>query len=230
MKRRTFITLLGGAAAAWPLTARAQQAMPVIGWLSNAVAAEWGDLIEAFRQGLKEAGYVEGRNVAIEFRWAEGDNARLPALAEDLVRQRVTVIFTSGGHLPALVAKAATTTIPIVFLSGNDPIEFGLVTSLSRPTGNVTGLSMLASALGPKQLGLLHDLIPRRSAFNLRCCPSAPSASLMPCSHRLPGEASASSSPTIPTCEVGPASLSPWRHVMRFPWSTRIASSPRPAV
>jgi putative ABC transport system substrate-binding protein len=179
VRRRNFITLLGSAAA-WPIAAWGQQpSMPVIGWLSSAAAADWPDMVDAFREGLKDTGYIDGRNVRIEFRWAEGVNERLQDLAADLVRQRVSVIFTSGGHLSALAAKAATTSIPIVFVSGNDPIEFGLVRSLSRPEGNLTGLSMIASALGPKQLSLLRELVPKAAKVALIANPANPNGKVL---------------------------------------------------
>jgi putative ABC transport system substrate-binding protein len=175
MRRRDFVCAIA-ALGAWPLTARAQRPMPVVGFLSNAYFAQWGDLVEAFRQGLKEAGYEEGRNVAIEYRFAEGVDAKLPALAAELIQKKVSVIFTSGGLPPTQVAKATTGTIPVVFVSGNDPVELGLVKSLSRPEANLTGISMVASSLGPKQLGLLRDLVPKATTFGLIINPGNPNA------------------------------------------------------
>jgi putative tryptophan/tyrosine transport system substrate-binding protein len=159
MKRREFITLLGGAAA-WPAVARAQQPMPVIGYFSARSPVTDVRMLFAFQQGLNETGYVEGRNVAIEFRWAEGRLDRLPELAHDLVRRKVSVLVTTGGESTARAAKAATPTIPIVFISGSDPVESGLVASLSRPGGNLTGVSSILSPLIPKQIGLLSELAP----------------------------------------------------------------------
>ena len=178
MKRREFITLLGGAAA-WPLAARAQQpAMPVIGFLSSLSGDYMSYRMPAFSQGLNDTGYIEGQNVAIEYRSAEGQYGRLPGLAADLVDHKVAVIFAAGGSDPAKAAIAATATIPIVFLSAADPVKAGIVTSLNRPGGNVTGVSLLGSALEAKRLGLLHEIVPGAASIGVLVNPKYPDADL----------------------------------------------------
>jgi putative ABC transport system substrate-binding protein len=179
MIRREFITLLGGAAAAWPLVARAQQPLvPVIGYLSSATEAGFANFVAAFRQGLSEVGYAEPRNVNIEFRWAEGHNDQLPTLAADLVAHGVSIIAATGGFRPAVAAKAITTTIPIVFTGGGDPVKFGLVASLARPGGNATGVVNFSPVLTGKRLELLMQMLPASSTIAVLANPNAPNAEM----------------------------------------------------
>jgi putative ABC transport system substrate-binding protein len=177
MRRREFITLLGGVAATWPLAARAQQpATPVIGFLHSASSAPFKHLVDAFRKGLSEIGFIEGRNVAIEFRWAQGRYNQLLALATDLVRRNVSVIAVGGGSASTLAAIRATNTIPIVFNGGGDPIKLGFVASLSHPGGNVTGVNMFSSVMETKRLGILHELAPAASLIVVILNPDTPNA------------------------------------------------------
>jgi putative tryptophan/tyrosine transport system substrate-binding protein len=174
MRRRDFVALFGSATAMWPVRARGQSAMPVIGWLGGGSPNK--PYIAAFHQGLKEGGYVEGQNVTIESRFANGQYDRLPALAGDLAGRGVAVIYAEGGSASARAAKQATSAIPIVFANGDDPIKSGLVSSISRPEANVTGVSMYGAALGPKKLELLRELVPRSGVFGVLMNRGNPSA------------------------------------------------------
>ena len=177
MRRREFITLLCGAATTWPLAVRAQQpAMPVIGFLSGNNADRLPQFTAAFHDGLSAAGFVDGKNVAIEYRWADSHLERVPALALDLIRRRVDVIFASGGDVTTFVAKGATATIPIVFVTGSDPVAMGFVSSLNQPGGNVTGATFMVSELGPKRVQLLHELLPQAVVVGLLLNPNVPNA------------------------------------------------------
>jgi len=172
MYRRSFLGVLGGGLA-WPLALRAQQALPVVGYLGSASPADWTFRVEAFNQGLSQAGFVDGRNVTIEFRWAENHYERLRPLVDELIQKKVAVIVTPGSAPAALVAKAATTTIPVVFETGADPVAAGIVPSLSRPGGNVTGITALAFELGPKRLDLLREAMPAAKSFAALFNPTA---------------------------------------------------------
>jgi putative ABC transport system substrate-binding protein len=177
LKRREFVVLLGGAAVAWPLSARAQQAaMPVIGFLVSASAEGYASVLVPVREALNEAGYSEGQNLSIEYRWADYHYDRLPALAADLIRRQVAVIYATGSVVSAIAAKSATSAIPIVFLHGSDPVRYGLVASLNRPGGNVTGVTLYNSALGPKRIELLRDLVPKATTIGLLVNPTNPNA------------------------------------------------------
>ena len=177
MRRRDFITLLGGAAVTWPLTAQAQKpAMPVVGYFYSGTRENSSYMVSAFREGLNKSGFSEGQNVAMEYRWANNEPERLPELAADLVRRRVAVIVALGTSASVLAAKAATTTIPIVFRTGGDPVELGLVASLNRPGGNVTGVNAMSLETVTKRLGLLHELLPAAKRFAVIINPNDPNA------------------------------------------------------
>ena len=179
IKRRDFVSLLGGAAAARPLAARAQRpVIPVIGYLHSGSSAPYAHLVGAFRQSLKEAGYVEGENVAIEYRWAEGHYDRLPALAAELVGRHVALIVAQGGDPPVLAAKSATATIPVVFTISSDPVRLGIVGSLNRPGGNVTGFWPYTSLLGTKRLELMRQLLPANASIAVLVNPDNPNADI----------------------------------------------------
>lgn len=175
MRRREFISLLGGTAAAWPLAARAEQpAMPVVGFLGLTSPQEFAEQTAAFQRGLGETGFTEGQNVAFEYRWAHGQFERLPALASELVRQHINVLAAAGTPASALAAKAATTTIPVVFVTGGDPVALGLAESLNRPAGNATGIYMLTVSLEPKRLELMHELVPDAPVIGVIVDPTSP--------------------------------------------------------
>jgi len=178
MRRRTFITLLGSAAAGLPLSARAQQESVIIGFLHSGSADDQASLVAAARQGLRETGFIEGQNLRIEYRWAEGQYDRLPGQAAELVASRVALIIAAGGTDPARAAKSATSTIPIVFVSAADPVRAGIVASLSRPEGNVTGINMVGAVLEAKRLELLHEVVPQASTIGVLINPKYPAAKL----------------------------------------------------
>ena len=199
MKRREFVRLLGGAAAAWPLAARAQQqSLPVIGFLHSGSQEQNVDRLAAYRKGLGEEGFVEGQNVTIEFRWAAGQSDKLPALAVDLIRRQVAVIATPGSTPAAVVAKTATATIPIVFVSVGDPVALGLVASLNRPGGNVTGITSLGTEIAAKRFGLIRELLPQARRYFALINPTSPVAD-----------------PIIKTLEAGAATLGMHVEILR---------------
>jgi putative ABC transport system substrate-binding protein len=177
MRRRNFLTLVGGAAAMWPVSALAQQKnVPLIGFLNSQSAGSFSHLVAGFQQGLREAGFLEGQNIQIEYRWAEGRNDRLPELANDLVRRGIAVLVATGGEPAALAAKVSTQTIPIVFLIGGDPVRMGLVSGMNRPGGNVTGATLLSTEVEVKRLGLLQELLPKANLIAALINPDFPSA------------------------------------------------------
>ena len=224
MKRREFILALGGAAAPsllWPPTARAQQpSVPIVGYVHSDSPQTAAGLLAAFREGLSETGYVEGQNVAIEYRWAENDLSRIPELVADLVRRRVAVIAAPGSSAAALAAKAATTTIPIVFSLGLDPVQLGLVDSLSRPGGNITGVNSMSNELVAKRLGLLHELLPTATRLGVLVNPQNPTTESLKKDGRLrrpplvrrssslpPAREARSTRPLRALCKGGPTHL-----------------------
>jgi putative ABC transport system substrate-binding protein len=260
MRRRDFIAGIAGAAAGWPFAAPAQQtAVPVVGFLNGQSLRTYSFVADAFRQGLNESGYVEGQNVKIEYRWADGQPNRLPALAADLVRRQVAVIAATGGNNSALAAKALTSSIPILFTSGDDPRRHGLVESLSRPGGNVTGVSWFTAELGPKRLGLLRELVPGAKIVALLVNPSSVEAvrqltevheaaraiglNLVVLSARTASDIDTAFATIVqdrigalvvagdPSLYIALAAKesSQWRHSTPFPPSIRYASMPRPA-
>ena len=260
MRRREFMTLLGGAAATWPVAARARQvARPVMGFMDSGSPVPNAQLVAALKQGLNESGYVEGQNLSIEYRWAEGNYSRLPELATDLVRRQVAVIVATGGELSGRAARAATSTIPIVFDAGGNPVEQGMVASLNRPGGNMTGINQMVEELVTKELGLLHEMVPKASVIGALVDPNNPTrsdaivesaqkaVSALGCTMEVLAAGSDEgidkafatldqkhigrfSSAPMHSSTTGVTGLSRSRHVMLFPAYLSGASSPRPAV
>ena len=252
MRRREFIALLGGAAATLPVAARAQQeAMAVVGYLGAGSPAAGVQIVAALRQSLAEAGYVEGRNIAIQPHWAEGQYDRLPAMASEMARRQVAIIIATGGTAPALAAKAATTTIPVVFSVTDDPVALGLVASLARPGGNLTGINFFATELGAKRLALLHELVPKAVRIAVLVNPANIGTYRKPpvqwdCKFRssTPAPAARSRRPSPLSCAIAPtpctslvmfssragaSNLSRLRHITGFPRAMPVARLPKPA-
>jgi putative tryptophan/tyrosine transport system substrate-binding protein len=227
MRRRQFVSLSGIATAAWSLAALAQQSsMPVIGFLSSRSPGESASNVDAFHQGLKETGYVDGANVSIEYRWAEGQYDRLPALAAELVRRQVAAIVATGGNAPALAAKAATEKIPIVLISGSDPVRAGLVASLNRPGGNVTGVTFIATALLAKRLELLHQLVPKATRVGVLVNPSYPDSDLQQQELREAAEAMKQQVHVVTASTVGDIDAAFATFVQQRPDALLVANDP----
>jgi putative ABC transport system substrate-binding protein len=227
MRRRQFVSLSAISTAAWSLAALAQQsAMPVIGFLSSRSPGESASNVDAFHQGLKETGYVDGANVSIEYRWAEGQYDRLPALAAELVRRQVAAIVATGGNAPALAAKAATEKIPIVLISGSDPVRAGLVASLNRPGGNVTGVTFIATALLAKRLELLHQLVPKATRVGVLVNPSYPDSDLQQQELREAAEAMKQQVHVVTASTVGDIDAAFATFVQQRPDALLVANDP----
>jgi putative ABC transport system substrate-binding protein len=227
MRRRQFVSLSAIATAAWSPAALAQQsAMPVIGFLSSRSPGESASNVDAFHQGLKETGYVDGANVSIEYRWAEGQYDRLPALAAELVRRQVAAIVATGGNAPALAAKAATEKIPIVLISGSDPVRAGLVASLNRPGGNVTGVTFIATALLAKRLELLHQLVPKATRASVLVNPSYPDSDLQQQELREAAEAMKQQVHVVTASTVGDIDAAFATFVQQQPDALLVANDP----
>jgi len=227
MRRRQFVSLSGIATGTWSLAALAQQSsMPVIGFLSSRSPGESASNVDAFHQGLKETGYVDGANVSIEYRWAEGQYDRLPALAAELVRRQVAAIVATGGNAPALAAKAATEKIPIVLISGSDPVRAGLVASLNRPGGNVTGVTFIATALLAKRLELLHQLVPKATRVGVLVNPSYPDSDLQQQELREAAEAMKQQVHVVTASTVGDIDAAFATFVQQRPDALLVANDP----
>lgn len=227
MRRRTLVAILSRATATWPLAALAQQpAMPVIGFLSSRSSLESASNVDAFHRGLKEAGYVDAENVSIEYRWAEGQYDRLAALAAELVRRQVAAIVATGGNAPGLAAKAATEKIPIVLISGSDPVRAGLVASLNRPGGNITGVTFIATALLAKRLELLHELVPKATRVDVLVNPSYPDSDLQQQELREAAEAMKQQLHVVTASTVGDIDAAFASFIQQRPGALLVANDP----